>query len=83
LSSGGSSPNGSKPNDSFDRDTTFVNWEERLAYDLPFLLGELQRVEARRVLDVACGTGWYATVLSQRGYQVVGADISAGMIERA
>ena len=38
---------------------------------------------ARRVLDVACGTGWHAIALAQRGYEAVGVDISAGMIERA
>lgn len=61
----------------------FVDWEGRLAYDLPFLVEELGRARARRVLDVACGTGWHAIALSQRGYEVVGADISTRMIERA
>jgi len=61
----------------------FVDWEDRLGHDLPFLVEELGRVGARRVLDVACGTGWHTIALSRRGYEVVGADISAGMIERA
>jgi SAM-dependent methyltransferase len=34
-------------------------------------------------LDVACGTGQHALALARRGYQVVGADLSAAMIERA
>jgi len=61
----------------------FVNWEDRLAHDLPFLQEELGRVGANRVLDVACGTGWHAIALSRRGYEVVATDISARMIERA
>jgi SAM-dependent methyltransferase len=37
----------------------------------------------RRVLDAACGTGHHAIALAQEGYQVVGADLSAPMIEKA
>lgn len=61
----------------------FVNWRERLAYELPFLEQQLTAASARRVLDVACGTGMHAIALAQRGYDVTGADLSAGMIERA
>jgi SAM-dependent methyltransferase len=38
---------------------------------------------AVRVLDAACGTGWHAIALAQRGYQAAGADLSAAMIARA
>ncbi|MDY7040920.1 MAG: class I SAM-dependent methyltransferase, partial [Chloroflexota bacterium] len=61
----------------------FVNWKERLAYELPFIERQLTAVGARRVLDAACGTGMHAIALAQRGYEVIGADLSAGMIERA
>ncbi|MBN1979246.1 MAG: class I SAM-dependent methyltransferase [Anaerolineae bacterium] len=61
----------------------FVNWPARLAAELPFIEGQLQAVGARRVLDAACGTGMHAIALAQQGYEVVGADLSAGMIERA
>jgi glycine/sarcosine N-methyltransferase len=61
----------------------FVNWLARLAAELPFIERELQAVSARRLLDTACGTGMHAIALAQRGYQVVGADLSAEMIERA
>jgi ubiquinone/menaquinone biosynthesis C-methylase UbiE len=61
----------------------FVNWEERLAREMPFLERQLSEHRARRVLDVACGTGCHALALAQRGYEVVGTDISAGMVERA
>jgi glycine/sarcosine N-methyltransferase len=61
----------------------FVDWPARLAAELPFIERQLQGVGARRVLDAACGTGMHAVALAQRGYAVAGADLSAGMVERA
>lgn len=61
----------------------FVNWEARLAAELPFLCSQLQKVDARRVLDAACGTGMHAIALAKRGYKVVGTDLSTGMIKQA
>jgi SAM-dependent methyltransferase len=66
--------------DDYDR---FVNWESRLAYEMPFIERILREADARRVIDVACGTGMHAIELARRGYDVVGADLSAPMIERA
>src|SRR5437867_13266983 len=37
----------------------------------------------RTVLDVGCGTGNHGLWLAQRGYDVVGVDRSAGMVESA
>ena len=61
----------------------FMNWPARLAAEMPFIEGQLQAIGARRVLDVACGTGMHAVALAQRGYSVAGADFSTGMVERA
>jgi SAM-dependent methyltransferase len=36
-----------------------------------------------RVLDLGCGTGGHASVLAQRGYDVVGVDRSPEMLQRA
>ncbi len=66
--------------DDYDR---FVNWENRLAYEMPFIERILREADARRVIDAACGTGMHAIELARRGYKVVGADLSASMIERA
>lgn len=61
----------------------FVNWEDRLAREMPFLDGFLSQREAYRVLDVACGTGHHAIALAERGYEVLGVDVSEGMIAKA
>lgn len=61
----------------------FVNWPARLAMELPFIERQLQQGGAHRVLDAACGTGQHAIALAKKGYEVVGTDLSAGMIEQA
>lgn len=61
----------------------FVNWGNRLAYEMPFIERQLAAVGAKRVLDAACGTGQHALALAQRGYDVTGADLSEGMIAQA
>jgi SAM-dependent methyltransferase len=66
--------------DDYDR---FVNWENRLAYEMPFIERTLREAGVCQVIDVACGTGMHAIELARRGYKVVGADLSAPMIERA
>ncbi len=61
----------------------FVNWQGRLAIELPFIIEKLHECNAKVVLDAASGTGMHAIALAQLGYQASGADISLGMIERA
>ena len=61
----------------------FVNWEGRLSHELPFFASLFEQHGVQRVLDAACGTGYHAIALAQRGYHVVGADLSAPMVARA
>ena len=61
----------------------FVDWPGRLDAELGFIERQLSGVGAHRVLDAACGTGMHAIALAQRGYDVVGTDLSVGMIEQA
>lgn len=61
----------------------FVDWDGRLAAEMPFIERQLEAAGAQRVLDAACGTGRHAIALAEKGYQVVGADGSSGMIEQA
>ena len=60
-----------------------TDWESRLAAEGPFLRAVLEEAGARRVLDAACGSGGHALALAQWGYEVTGADVSAGMIDLA
>lgn len=76
--------------DSFSTDyDRFVNWQGRLAFEMPFIETLLQSLAGEtgarplRVLDAAAGTGMHAIELARRGYDAVGADLSGGMIERA
>ncbi|MDA3643018.1 class I SAM-dependent methyltransferase [Saccharopolyspora indica] len=52
-------------------------------YDRPACLELLGDVAGKRVLDAACGPGFYAAELVARGAQVVGCDISPRMVELA
>jgi SAM-dependent methyltransferase len=61
----------------------FVDWDTRLAAEMPFIERQLRIAKACRVLDAACGTGMHAIALARGGYQVLGADVSRGMIEAA
>ncbi len=61
----------------------FVDWTQRLSFEMPFIQRQLATMGAYRVLDAACGTGRHAIALSQVGYEVTGADLSSKMIEQA
>ena len=75
--------------DQFSHDyDRFVNWNNRLAYEMPFLLQKISCRPAQPgapmvVLDAACGTGQHAIALAKSGMQVTGADLSAEMIDVA
>ncbi len=71
--------------DDYDR---FVNWQGRLAYEMPFieqqvkhLMGSLHR--SLDILDSACGTGMHAIALAKAGHQVSAADLFPQMIEKS
>ena len=61
----------------------FVNWQNRLSFEIPFIIKQLKQVNARSVLDTATGTGMHAIALAQLGYLAAGSDISTGMIQKA
>src|ERR1035438_1658218 len=57
-----------------------INWEKRLARELPLLAG-LARPAGGRVLVPACGTGGHVVALAQQGFNVLGFDADEGMVE--
>jgi glycine/sarcosine N-methyltransferase len=66
----------------------FVNWTARLEGEIPFIQQQLQpagsaNISDVSVLDAACGTGMHAIALAKLGYKAAGADLSAGMIQKA
>lgn len=60
-----------------------IDWPKRLAHEEPFYRRLFQRTGARRIVDVACGTGRHAAMFRSWGLDVEGSDVSPGMIDRA
>jgi SAM-dependent methyltransferase len=60
-----------------------IDWERRLAREAPFYRRLFEAVGARRVLDVACGTGRHAAMFHSWNLEVTGADVSPEMIDFA
>jgi SAM-dependent methyltransferase len=60
-----------------------IDWDARLANEAPFFEWAFSRTEARRVVDVACGTGRHAGMFASWGLDVVGLDASEAMVQAA
>ena len=60
-----------------------IDWPRRLAGDEPFFRPLFEEAAARRVADVACGTGHHAAMFHSWGLHVEASDVSANMIHRA
>jgi glycine/sarcosine N-methyltransferase len=75
--------------DIFSKDyDRFVNWQERLSAELPFLVSELNSHKTTgeapvTVLDAACGTGKHVIALTEMGFDCLGMDFSADMVNVA
>ena len=68
------------PNNFASHYDAIINWPKRLARELP-LLKALAREAGGRVLIPGCGTGGHVVALAQEGFDVLGFDADADMVE--
>ncbi len=66
-----------------DKWDELINWERRAESEGQFFIDVLRQRGARRVLDVATGTGFHSVRLLEAGFDLVSADGSAEMLARA
>ncbi|MFB6102319.1 MAG: class I SAM-dependent methyltransferase [Haloplanus sp.] len=61
----------------FSRGGRLIDRREKRA-----VLEALSPIEDRKVLEIACGTGRFTTMLAERGADIVGLDISSAMMSQ-
>mgnify|MGYP000013553114 FL=1 len=64
--------------DAFTADVHYARWADYLEKHFA-----RSRLPIRTVLDLACGTGSLTRVLAERGYEMIGADLSEEMLAQA
>lgn len=57
-----------------------INWAARLAREIPVLVDVFGPPGSGGIIDAGCGTGHQAVALAERGYRVVGSDLSEEML---
>ena len=60
-----------------------IDWDRRQESENGFFERVLSEAGARKVLDIACGTGYHAVTLSLRGFDLIASDGSANMLTKA
>jgi len=66
-----------------DKWDELIDWDSRAASEGDFFIRFLREHGARRILDVATGTGFHSVRLMEAGFDVVSADGSAEMLAKA
>ncbi len=61
----------------------FSSWDDVMQRQMQELTPLLQKHKVKTVLDCACGTGLQAIGLANAGFEVIGSDLSKGMLEAA
>jgi SAM-dependent methyltransferase len=69
--------------EAFDAATAEMAWTDRTGPEIDRVVNILQPRGGERILDLACGSGRHSLELRRRGFEVVGADTSADLIEIA
>ena len=57
--------------------------EEEAVQQVEFLLQRIPLPEGAKILDLCCGCGRHAVELKERGYDVIGLDLSEELLEMA
>ncbi len=60
-----------------------IDWDKRWESEGDFFIRKLKDMGARRILDVATGTGFHSVRLLEAGFEVVSADGSPEMLAKA
>lgn len=69
--------------EAFDASSAEMAWTDRTGPEIDRVAKILQPRGDERILDLACGSGRHSLELRRRGFDVVGVDISAELIELA
>jgi SAM-dependent methyltransferase len=60
-----------------------VDWDKRLARELPFFREEFEAAGVERLVDMGCGTGKHAVEFARWGLDVIGVDPAEPMLAQA
>ncbi|HHX63365.1 MAG TPA: class I SAM-dependent methyltransferase [Chloroflexi bacterium] len=60
-----------------------MSWVEETAKQIDFLIRTMNLDGSERVLDLACGFGRHSLALAERGFRVVGVDITPAYVQDA
>ncbi len=66
-----------------DKWDELIDWDSRMQSEGDFFINLLKERNAKRVLDVATGTGFHSVRLLEAGFEVVSADGSPEMLAKA
>jgi len=61
----------------------FVDWDARLAREMPFFRGLFEEVGVKRLLDAGCGSARHAIEFAKMGIEVIAFDPSEDMLASA
>jgi glycine/sarcosine N-methyltransferase len=66
-----------------DKWDALIDWEKRAKSEGEFFIEKLRELGAKKVLDVATGTGFHSVMLSKAGFEVTSVDGSKEMLTKA
>ncbi|MFH1999830.1 MAG: class I SAM-dependent methyltransferase [Planctomycetota bacterium] len=61
----------------------YVDWDRRLAKEMPCIISRIRENRGQQVADVACGSGMHAVALSKAGFSVTAIDANPVLLNKA